>query len=701
MSRIEAVSSSVWTSLRKLMLGPTVTAEDLRRWAQGFVWCESPSFGLRQSEGGPCGVLAACQAEVLYHLFFAPDASYQPPSGEGEDLSLPNPDIVTMEALLIKGMCSILTRALPEEAQGEYYHMLEIASSSSSPSSSGAGDEWDLATCLGNTEPTEGLFVHTLSSEAAVQDFLRDRMATLRGPSGVLMFLLSVLLTHGTSRARDDMDDPENSMLGQFGHCTQDLINLLLSGRSVSNVFDGSVPLGGPGDETGFMLKGIQKRCRVGYLSHLESMRYVAVGENYKKPEVPVWVLGSSSHFTVLFSLQSAVNEETNEEKMLSKAQQAFRAADTEECGFVQSNRLDGILVDLGLPIVSDPVAMDRLRNLLTMDGDLVLWQTFWENISQLLSGEKTLDQLVEAKAAAFGGGGGGGGGGAFVAQAAGADNMSGATRPRSDSDIARELQNELNAPASSAQNPTGNKASRTGSSSDSSSIQQLDFSSLLGSPTTMESSPPPSSSSASAPLGGLDFSSLLGTATATPSGTPAAVPTPTPTPAPAPAPEPSTTFMRSDSDLARQLQSQWAEEDSAQTVTAAVGSPSRPPAAAAAVVALTTSPLSSSAAGTGAAQGGASPEMRHRADSIARGPDAISWRVFHFNGMETNTRRARLAPLTMKTRSHTSSIGIAVALSAEVAGGMSGSHALEEIMRTRWPGCIVDCQGELSPSID
>lgn len=30
-------------------------------------------------------------------------------------------------------------------------------------------------------------------------------------------------------------------MIGQFGHCNQDLLNLLLTGRATSNVMDGQV----------------------------------------------------------------------------------------------------------------------------------------------------------------------------------------------------------------------------------------------------------------------------------------------------------------------------------------------------------------------------------------------------------------------------------------------------------------------------
>ena len=78
-------------------------------------------------------------------------------------------------------------------------------------------------------------------------------------------------------------------VIGNFGHCTQELMNLLLVGQATSNVFDGSMPLGGNGgggDSTNdggnkddsLMLRGIPSRSTVGYLTQLEALRYCQVG---------------------------------------------------------------------------------------------------------------------------------------------------------------------------------------------------------------------------------------------------------------------------------------------------------------------------------------------------------------------------------------------------------------------------------------
>ena len=63
------------------------------------------------------------------------------------------------------------------------------------------------------------------------------------------------------------------TVIGQFGHCNQDLLNLLLTGRATSNVLDGEMALG----DSGLKLRGVYQRNAVGYLTQLEALRYCEV----------------------------------------------------------------------------------------------------------------------------------------------------------------------------------------------------------------------------------------------------------------------------------------------------------------------------------------------------------------------------------------------------------------------------------------
>lgn len=83
----------------------------------------------------------------------------------------------------------------------------------------------------------------------------------------------------------------------------QELVNLLLVGRAHSNVFDGTQVVAGGGDGSDDLtLRGIPGRAGVGFLSLFEAFGYIRVGEYFKRPVVPVWVVSSESHYSVLFA---------------------------------------------------------------------------------------------------------------------------------------------------------------------------------------------------------------------------------------------------------------------------------------------------------------------------------------------------------------------------------------------------------------
>lgn len=63
----------------------------------------------------------------------------------------------------------------------------------------------------------------------------------LRCPYAVICFMYSVLLTHGIATVRQSMLTDETTSLIDpvFGHGSQLLINLLITGQSTSHLFDG------------------------------------------------------------------------------------------------------------------------------------------------------------------------------------------------------------------------------------------------------------------------------------------------------------------------------------------------------------------------------------------------------------------------------------------------------------------------------
>ena len=167
------------------------------------------------------------------------------------------------------------------------------------------------------------------SQKAEFEQFVRDRAVkalAVKNGGGVLLFLLSALLSRGAEGVRSDMDVRESPLIGTIstdcgqlstdfgpfstefglrfgpgghGYCQQELVNLLLVGRAHSNVFDGVVEMG---DDNS--LRGIPAVSDCGYLTLFEALNpaHIQVGLHYKQPKRPIFVVCSESHYSVLFA---------------------------------------------------------------------------------------------------------------------------------------------------------------------------------------------------------------------------------------------------------------------------------------------------------------------------------------------------------------------------------------------------------------
>lgn len=93
-------------------------------------------------------------------------------------------------------------------------------------------------------------------------------------------------------------------------------------------------------------LRGIDRQSTVGFLALLEHLRYCEVGSFLKSPAHPVWVLGSETHLTVLFSHERRlVSPETPGEQ----AKRVFKKFDPEGRNFIAADMLQDVLSELGL----------------------------------------------------------------------------------------------------------------------------------------------------------------------------------------------------------------------------------------------------------------------------------------------------------------------------------------------------------------
>jgi hypothetical protein len=324
-----------------MLFSQQADVSDVERWLRsGFVFVDGGSssskaghsheatsqlpcpWGLRQELGGPCGVLAAVQAFIVRELIWgvveepAEESLSQASTAAGQDspvefpysqASSPSPveerqaeegselfgtSLVMRlaerfrkadhQALLACALARILHLATP----GSCYVWAEVSSQSS-------------------------ITKHEFSSAQALADWLVDTGALESSACPVLSFVCSVVLTRGVEEVLTDMDDKTAPLVGVFGHCSQELVNLCLIGRAVTNVFDGDVTFEDGSDV--LTLQGIRQRPSIGFLSAMEPLRLCEVGRYLKWPLYPIWVLGTSTHYTLVFSGDCRINHHSPE----------------------------------------------------------------------------------------------------------------------------------------------------------------------------------------------------------------------------------------------------------------------------------------------------------------------------------------------------------------------------------------------------
>lgn len=150
-------------------------------------------------------------------------------------------------------------------------------------------------------------------------------------------------------------------------------MNLLLCGQAVPNVFDGKMDLGG-----GMSLKGISTSVEVGFLTLLESLNFCKVGQHLKRPRWPIWVVGSESHYTVLFALDSSVQEENELEEREARIRRAFDAQDQSGGGgFISVEGFQQVLRECNINFPS--VKVENLCN-----SGFIVWSEFLQELLEL-----------------------------------------------------------------------------------------------------------------------------------------------------------------------------------------------------------------------------------------------------------------------------------------------------------------------------
>ncbi|XVE95686.1 hypothetical protein REPUB_Repub02eG0120000 [Reevesia pubescens] len=387
-----------------MVFGSGVSKDILAQWSnQGIRFSPDPetSMGLVQHEGGPCGVLATIQAFVLKHLLFFPDELVKvTPSvpqnlnsrslSKNQHIASNNFSAFTEDAkarALVKSMVEILFLCGNNKRA--------VIATLSSFGNGIEGSE-DSPTNMIITQALEGLSIEsasnlqkvlrvdTYTTPSSAFKRLEAMIPVFQSRMGALLFLISALLSRGLDCVQADRDDPSLPLVtAPFGHASQEIVNLLLCGQAVPNVFDGRMDLGG-----GMFLKGVSANVEVGFLTLLESLNFCKVGQNLKCPKWPIWVVGSESHYTVLFALDTAVQDENELEERESQIRKAFDAQDQSGGGgFISVEGFHQVLRETNIRFPSEK--LDSLCS-----SGFIVWSEFWQVILDL---DKSLGGLKDS----------------------------------------------------------------------------------------------------------------------------------------------------------------------------------------------------------------------------------------------------------------------------------------------------------------
>ncbi|KAG4148210.1 hypothetical protein ERO13_D05G272200v2 [Gossypium hirsutum] len=358
-----------------MVFGNGVSKDILAQWSnQGIRFSPDPetSMILVQHEGGPCGVLAAIQAFVLKHLLFCPDdlvkAAQSTPQNstprrlsKNQYVASNNFAAFTENAkarALVKSMGEILFLC------GNNKRAL-IATLSSI--GDGVEESEDSLTDVIIAQALEGLSiesasnlhkvlrVETYTTPASAYKRLEAIIPVFQSRMGALLFLISALLSRGLDCVQADRDDPSLPLVtAPFGHASQEIVNLLLCGQAVPNVFDGRMDLGG-----GMFLKGVSTNVEVGFLTLLESLNFY-----------------------------TGVQDENELEARDSQIRKAFDAQDQSGGGgFISVEGFHQVLRETNIRLPSEK--LDSLCG-----SGFIVWSEFWQVILDL---DKSLGGLKDS----------------------------------------------------------------------------------------------------------------------------------------------------------------------------------------------------------------------------------------------------------------------------------------------------------------
>lgn len=317
--------------IKTLLWGNEIKVDIFKRWSQGFYFSSSEKSALEQTEGGPCAIIAPVEAFILKNLLL-----------EYQDFSFReviNSDL--QNRILVTALCEILGQCNTRK-----YYVVYLNSDFTEPvSQTHSTTEAEPSNPMERVEIDPSQFhnelkVHCYQCLDEVNKYYCENIAKLKAKYGILLFLYSVIASKGLESVKSESDSQDPLIDETYGYGSQSLINLMITGRATTYVWDHYEDVGG------LKLLGIERQSQIGFITVMEYHRYCTVGSFYKNPIHPVWVVASDTHLTVLFSDErKLVSPETKSEQ----ARRVFKSFDPHGNNFISSDKLQDVLKTLEL----------------------------------------------------------------------------------------------------------------------------------------------------------------------------------------------------------------------------------------------------------------------------------------------------------------------------------------------------------------
>ncbi|XP_030382622.1 ubiquitin carboxyl-terminal hydrolase MINDY-3 homolog [Scaptodrosophila lebanonensis] len=421
--------------IQQLLWGDNVLEDVFNRWSQGFEFSDVEPSALVQKQGGPCAVIAPVQAYLLKIIIMdmpsvkltelTPDRcqslliqalcnilkncrapryrivtllrrrlaseggeptkerhqSEETPTGDDAAVDVDEASNIAAGAAAPPTGSASATAAAAVAAANTVIDLTQGSSNSASINSAdvsgGAGLDMGIGLGLELTpnEFHDNLRTVYFDDIKGVARYYDENYSQLSNTYGVLIFMYSVFLTKGIEQVTAEISDTSESLIhNTYGYGAQSLINLMLTGRAVAHVWDNEQDVGG------LKLRGICEQSDIGFITLMEQMRYCTVGSFFKNPRFPVWVMGSDTHLTVLFSKEKRlVSPETPSET----GRRIFKSFDPEGNNFISSSVLRDVLAALNL--VSEPAYVSLMTKRLDPENlGIILLNAFMDEFFPL-----------------------------------------------------------------------------------------------------------------------------------------------------------------------------------------------------------------------------------------------------------------------------------------------------------------------------